>query len=110
PPGHHAPSLEDALRRFTDSPKRGRAPTAYVDPPTPAAAVLGGAVPVEATTPVVVSAGAVLRRPLAFEQRLGAAVPALLAEVRRHAAAAVVPDTRAWMEADPVARVEQPPA
>src|SRR5579884_1254991 len=47
---------------------------------------------------------------LALEQRLGLAVAALLAQIRAHGPAPVMPDDRARAERDPFARVEQPPA
>ena len=56
------------------------------------------------------SGGVVALGPLAFEERLGGAVAALLAQVGAHRSAPVMEDDRAGREAEAPAALEQSPA
>src|SRR5205814_8292957 len=110
PLGHLGERSEYAGRRLVQRLERRAAPDAVVHArPAPAERV-GESVAIEAAHPAYVPRSVVLLGPLAFEHRLGPAVADLLAPIRAHRVAAVVPDNGGGVEAQRPAPLLQSPA
>ena len=109
PLGHERQRGQGARLTLVERLERRSAPRAVVDVPFPAQRQREAAA-VDAAAPRDVADRVVPVRELAFQQRLGPAVPALLSPVGQHRVAPVVPDQGGRAEAERPARVLEPPA